>query len=100
MIQRIKVMRLFGLYDYDIQLTETPSVNILTGPNGYGKTTLLRAIDHLYKGDFWYFHFLSFDNLRVTLSEQIIEIKRTAVEIEANNDMERPDDTSEKTFEE
>lgn len=100
MILRIQVMRLFGLYDYDIHFTETPAVNILTGPNGYGKTTLLRAVDHLYKGDFWYFHFLSFDNLKVTLSEQMIEIQRTSIELEANGDMERPDDTSEKTFEE
>ena len=76
MIQRIRVKGLFGLYDYDIIFGNEPAVKLLTGPNGYGKTTLLIAIDHLYKGDFWYFHFLPFDNFTIKLAEQEIEIKK------------------------
>ena len=73
MIKRITSKGLFGLYDYDIPFSEEPAVKILTGPNGYGKTTLLLAISHLYKGDFWYFHFLDFQELTVYLSEPAIE---------------------------
>ena len=73
MIKRITSKGLFGLYDYDIPFSEEPAVKILTGPNGYGKTTLVLAISHLYKGDFWYFHFLDFQELTVYLSEPAIE---------------------------
>lgn len=75
MIKRITVKGLFGLYDYDIPFSEDPAVKILTGPNGYGKTTLLTAINRLYKGDFWYFHFLEFEEICVFLSEPTIEQK-------------------------
>lgn len=73
MIQKIQVKGMFGLYDYDIPFPKKPSVKILTGPNGYGKTTLLKAVNHLYKGDFWYFHFFDFKEISVTLIEQDIE---------------------------
>ena len=68
MIKRIAVKGLFGLYDYDISFSEKPAVKILTGPNGYGKTTLLLSISHLYMGNFWYFHFLDFQEISVYLS--------------------------------
>lgn len=71
MICRIKVNGLFGLFDYDIMFPQSPSVKILTGPNGYGKTTLLKIIDHLYSGEFWYFHFLDFREISITLLHDI-----------------------------
>lgn len=99
MIHRIQVKRLFGLYNYDISFTDSPSVKILTGPNGYGKTTLLMAIDHLYKGDFWYFHFLSFDSIIVSLSKQVVEIVKTSVATTPVGD-EQPDETDAELYEE
>ena len=83
MIKRITVKGLFGLYDYDIPFSQKPAVKILTGPNGYGKTTLLLAISHLYKGNFWFFHFLDFEIISVYLQEngfeQSIAIKKQPV---------------------
>lgn len=108
MIQRIQVKGLFGLYDYDIAFQREPAVKILTGPNGYGKTTLLMAVNHLYKGDFWYFHFLEFQEISVRLMEQEIEqsivIKKLLAthEKDVNEDKveEVLDDTDHDTFEE
>lgn len=76
MINRIQIEKLFGLYNYDIHFLDNPAVKILTGPNGYGKTTILLALNHLYKGDFWFFHFLVFDKIVVTLTNQVIVIVR------------------------
>ena len=100
MINRIQVKKLFGIYDYDIPFTTVPAVKILTGPNGYGKTTLLMAIDHLYKGDFWYYHFLNFEKFVITLSEQAIEIRKTIAEREITDDVLYPNDTDEDFYEE
>lgn len=47
-ITRLKVEGLFGLYDYDIDFARHgDEFTILTSPNGYGKTTILRII-HSY----------------------------------------------------
>ena len=35
---------LFGVHDYDIKVPRTRRVTFLTGPNGSGKTTILRAL--------------------------------------------------------
>lgn len=111
MIQRLQVKGLFGLYDYDISFPQKPAVKILTGPNGYGKTTLLMAVNHLYKGEFWYFHYLDFQVISVYLSEQDIEqrivIKKQLAAINPGirtlgeeNDEKVFDDTDNEVFEE
>lgn len=111
MIQRIQVKGLFGLYDYDIPFPENPAVKVLTGPNGYGKTTLLRAVDNLYKGNFWYFHFLDFQQLAIVLSEPmanytVVVEKRIVTKVEANvgaeteHDENVLDDTEAEVYEE
>lgn len=104
MIKRITVKGLFGLYDYDIPFSQKPAVKILTGPNGYGKTTLLLAISHLYKGNFWFFHFLDFEIISVYLQEngfeQSIAIKKQPVLLDEKKDEESFDDTDAKLFEE
>ncbi|MCB1193136.1 MAG: AAA family ATPase [Leptospiraceae bacterium] len=43
MIQSIKIEGLFNKFNYDIKLKEE-GLTILTGPNGYGKTTILKVL--------------------------------------------------------
>jgi len=109
MIRRIQVKGLFGLYDYDIPFSPKPAVKILTGPNGYGKTTLLMAVNYLYKGYFWFFHYLDFQKISVYLSEQEIEqsiviekhrVFITDSEVRREDSAERiPDETDEVAYE-
>lgn len=47
MLKQIKIDRLFGIYNYQIDIPESGDLLILTGPNGYGKTTILNIIDRL-----------------------------------------------------
>lgn len=42
MIARILIRQLYDTYNYDIQFPENQRVTIITGPNGYGKTTFLK----------------------------------------------------------
>ena len=44
MITSLKVEKLFGRFDYDFH-TKDGGVTIVTGPNGYGKSTILQIID-------------------------------------------------------
>jgi predicted ATP-binding protein involved in virulence len=43
-IVRFAIVRLFDLFDYDFFLKSADNVTILYGPNGYGKTAILRLI--------------------------------------------------------
>jgi predicted ATP-binding protein involved in virulence len=47
-LSRIKIEGLFGQFDYDITLNQEEGITILTGPNGYGKTTILNIIWSLF----------------------------------------------------
>ena len=51
-ITEVDVERLFGRYDYKLRLAggrdaDTPSISLLYGDNGTGKTTILELIFHL-----------------------------------------------------
>ncbi|AEE49964.1 AAA family ATPase [Haliscomenobacter hydrossis] len=50
MIKSLVVKGLWGRYDYDLQFNE--DINIFTGSNGTGKTTLLKTLWYLYSGHF------------------------------------------------
>jgi ABC-type cobalamin/Fe3+-siderophores transport system ATPase subunit len=47
-LSRIKIENLFGQFDYDIKLNKEEGIAILTGPNGYGKTTILKIVYDLF----------------------------------------------------
>ncbi|MCD8312963.1 MAG: ATP-binding protein, partial [Bacteroidales bacterium] len=52
MLQSIYIKNLFGLYTYTIDLKPDAKIRFITGPNGYGKTTILNALEDVFTGDF------------------------------------------------
>jgi predicted ATP-binding protein involved in virulence len=42
----MKIEKLFGKFDYDLNFDNEDGVTILTGPNGFGKTTILNIINY------------------------------------------------------
>lgn len=69
MLESIKIKKLFGLFDYHITLDTTENITILTGPNGYGKTTILNIIYHFLNQQFFYFQKLNFESIHFEFSE-------------------------------
>lgn len=69
MLESIKIKKLFGLFDYHITLDTTENITILTGPNGYGKTTILNIIYHFFNQQFSYFQKLNFESINFEFSE-------------------------------
>lgn len=67
-----------GLYDlYSYSLSFKKGVFIITGPNGFGKTTILTCINNVYDGEFWRFYFLKFRRISMTFDDgSHIELKR------------------------
>ena len=64
MLKNISIKKLFNIFDYEIQFNEK-NVNILTGPNGYGKTTILNIIYALSNNNFYYFIKLPFELIKI-----------------------------------
>lgn len=87
MIKRLTIAQLYQTYDYDITFPSGQSVTIITGPNGYGKTTILNIIDHLLARNFWYFYFLNFSKITVVFGDDTsLIITRTQKETEDGRD--------------
>lgn len=94
MIKRITIEQLYGIYDYNIHIPENQRVTIITGPNGYGKTTILKAINHLLACNFWYFYLLKFTSFDIYFRNGIqIRIKRDTLTL-SENESEREDTAS------
>ena len=68
-ITGINIRRLFHLYNYTIPFSEDCEVSIITGPNGYGKTTILTLLSELANSHLYYFYALPFELIEVMLSD-------------------------------
>ncbi len=76
-MNKIKFTKLFGRFNYEIELKE--GITIITGPNGYGKSTILRCIEAIQKGieGIIYLINLDFEKFEIFLDENdIITIKK------------------------
>src|SRR5690349_9648734 len=77
-IKQISVTKLFGLFDHVIPLNLQDNVTIIHGPNGMGKTILLKMIDGLSEDSLDIFYRVPFEVFRVDFEDQShISIKRT-----------------------
>ena len=65
LLREITLDGLFGLYDHHLDLRVDPPVTIVAGPNGIGKTTLLRLTTALLHGAYQDLAKPSFTNIRV-----------------------------------
>lgn len=65
MVSDIHIEKLHGLYNYNLHFPKSERVSIITGPNGYGKTTILKIINHILYCKFWFFFFLEFKSINL-----------------------------------
>ena len=93
MLNRLKIEKLFSLYDYDIDLTNADGamVKFITAPNGYGKTTILDFIDSVMK--------LKFDKMfEIPFAKFVMCFRESVpVEEEYHVTLQRSDDESDSS---
>ncbi|KJR40974.1 excinuclease ATPase [Candidatus Magnetoovum chiemensis] len=87
MLKRIKIEGLFNKFNYDIELKEG-GLTILTGPNGYGKTTTLRIIHAVASKNLMFFFQLPFTSITLSLEKTEIRLSKTndGIEIQSGNE--------------
>lgn len=94
MLRHITIKRLFHLYDYEIAMTNgdgnpIQDIMFLTGPNGLGKSTILRSIASVYKREFGYFSTFPFERMTFDFDACTMDItQQTSMEeVEEDSDM-------------
>jgi predicted ATP-binding protein involved in virulence len=87
MINALKIIKLFGRFDYEIQMKEG-GVTIITGPNGYGKSTILRIIDAISKLNIIFFFGLDFKEIICYFdNNELISFRKDKDNIFLDNDL-------------
>lgn len=80
MLTKIHIEKLFNKFTYDIELKKE-GITILTGPNGYGKTTILKIIHALAIKNIPFFFQLPFTKIIITQEEMKISLIKTKHEL-------------------
>ena len=76
-IKSIDIKGLFGTFDYKFELPEDNQPFIVTGLNGYGKTTILNIIYSLASCELYYFFLLPFENISISFTDgQSVKIEK------------------------
>lgn len=76
-MNRIKFTKLFGRFDYDLEMKDG-GITIITGPNGFGKSTILRCIEAIQNGieGLVYFINLDFEKIEFFFENQVTIIQK------------------------
>ncbi len=69
MIQSFGSHGLFGIFNHDIALKKAEKLTIVHGPNGFGKTTLLRLLRDFFDGKFAEFNETPLDDFYIQLED-------------------------------
>ena len=68
MISSLEIKQLFNRFDYKIELQKN-TITILTGPNGFGKSTILKIISALSSSNIMFFYKLVFKKITATFDD-------------------------------
>lgn len=86
-IEKIIVKQLFGYLDYEIPL-KPDKITLIHGPNGCGKTTILRLIDAIFNKNYAVIRNTPFKELIINFNDQ------SNLKVERNVKITKPDATS------
>ena len=74
LISKLQIEGLYDLYNYDITFDNEREnqIAILTGPNGYGKTTILKILSSLKSKSLYYFYVIKFREIKISFNDASI----------------------------
>jgi predicted ATP-binding protein involved in virulence len=88
-IKQIAVSGLFGIFDHVIPLNMDERITIIHGPNGFGKTAILRILNSFFKSRYSELRAISFKKIQVEFDDsssvEIIKNTDNAKKSEKNN---------------
>jgi len=76
-LSKFDIKGLFGSFDHEIPLSGEERLSIITAPNGYGKTTILRLLRAVFVGNLQEIHDITFESATLTFLTHEIQDKET-----------------------
>ncbi len=75
-LKNLSISNLFGILNYNINFCDS-DVNVITAPNGYGKTVILNVINSIISNDFSYLVSLNFESLSLEFKNFTITVEKS-----------------------
>lgn len=75
MIKQLIIKNLFNQFNYNIEFNNS-GINIITGPNGFGKSTILKIIEALIEKDTFDLSQFVFDEILVKSTDLSLTIQK------------------------
>jgi predicted ATP-binding protein involved in virulence len=69
-VKGISVKKLFGVFDHSIPLNMEERITIIHGPNGYGKTIMLRMLDGFFNSRYAVWRTTPFEEFRINFDDE------------------------------
>ena len=94
LLNKIEIKGLFGHYSYDLPLCDSQRKDIcfLTGPNGYGKSTILQLVYAFLKADARTLVNIPYDVITFHLKDYKVVVKQERMEQDIDSDSSSSDD--------
>ena len=94
MLNKLEIEGLYGLYNYSLDFTqgEDQRLKIITGPNGYGKTTVLQLIYALLCKDTTVFYQIPFTRVVFHIDDYIIQVVQSRKIVQNDEESDLPGD--------
>lgn len=94
MLERITVKGLLHQFNYELNLTNEngPSVKYITGPNGFGKTTILKLVVALYGADWKTMAALPFRSFSCVIDGKSLGVTKDEWQIVQDENSDEQDD--------
>lgn len=90
-IEKMSIKELNHSYSYDLIFGNKRGLAILTGPNGYGKTTILNILDALSRKELTFFLTLSFRMIEIVFCDgSALNITKRNEQTDENDDEKSP----------
>jgi len=87
-INKISVTKLFGVFNHVIPLNREEGITIIHGPNGFGKTVLLRMVNGFFNSRYSELRNVEFTEFRVDFDDGSILIVEKSLENHSENQQE------------
>lgn len=82
-------MGLFGIFDHVIPLNMDERITIIHGPNGFGKTAILRMVNGFFNSRYSVFRTIPFSKFRVEFdNDSFVEVIKTSDSLEKTKKIE------------
>jgi predicted ATP-binding protein involved in virulence len=86
-IKQISVTGLFGIFDHVIPLNMNDRITIVHGPNGFGKTAMLRLLNGFFNSDYSIFQAIPFDDFSIVFNDEAyFQVTKKHVESEVEKE--------------